>query len=158
MRAFSHFHLLKAQGIFFFFFCILSQLVTHAVSLSVTSWCVTLKQLWSGLSGWTNSKCECKHSARERGSHSLPKANIFFSYSRVRFSESYLGIILIPTQFLPPKANNSGYHFGQLIKCTAKVWSCLLEHKKPTVADSRYSTWSSDSTVMIGDCIRNPAL
>lgn len=57
--------------------------------------------LWSGLPGWTNNKS--KHSAGERGSHSLPKATIFLSYLRVQFSESYLGIILIPTQIFFPR-------------------------------------------------------
>lgn len=33
----------------------------------------------------------------------LPEATIFLSYSRVQFSESYLGIILIPTQLFSPR-------------------------------------------------------
>lgn len=121
MRAFSHFHLLKAQGIFFFFF-LHPVAISYSRCQSVCHILVCHTETTMEWAVWMNKQqCECKHSARERGSHSLPKANIFFSYSRVRFSESYLGIILIPTQFLPPKANNSGYHFGQLIKCTAKV-------------------------------------
>lgn len=131
---------LKLRGSFFFFF-LHPVAISYSRCQSVCHILVCHTETTMEWAVWMNKQqCECKHSARERGSYSLPKANIFFSYSRVRFSESYLGIILIPTQFLPPKANNSGYHFGQLIKCTAKVWSCLLEHKKPTVADSRYST------------------
>ena len=83
----------------------------------------------------------------------LPKATVFLSYSRVQFSESYLGIILIPTQlFSPPKAQNSGYHFGHLIRRGAKVWSrgLVCYNTVCGIKDNKGAT-STNSTIKLCD-------
>lgn len=123
--------LLKAQMIFVF--CIPSQLVTHAVTLSVTSRCVTQEQLWSGLPGWANNKSGREHSAGERGSHSSLRPPYSFSYSRVQFSESYLGIILIPhPAFFPLRARKLRLPVWTLDQ--ASCWSLKLSSAVQFVA------------------------
>lgn len=114
------------------FFCIPSQLVTRAVTLSVTSRCVTVRQLWSGMRPRTNNKSERERSAGERGSHRRPPPNRTqplrpphsFSYSRVQFSESYLGYYSnpYPHQRTPTSGQkNSRYQLGHSIGRRAKV-------------------------------------
>lgn len=83
MRAFSHVHLLKAQKLFFFFsFWRLSLLLTLSLCLSLPG------EVRSGPPGRAKQRVP----ARERGSYSQPEADIFLSYCRVHFSESFLSL------------------------------------------------------------------
>lgn len=149
--AFSLFHLSKPQRIFF---CIPSQLVTRAVTLSVTSRCVTLRQLRSGMPPQTNNKSQCERSAGERGSHwrAPPPQHTpnptqplrpphSFSYSRVQFSESYLGYYSnpYPHQRTPTSGQkNSCYQLGHSIGRRATVWGC-----PPWFSASRRRVWQT---------------
>lgn len=91
---------------------------------------------------------------RERGSYSAPKATVFLSYSRVQFSESYLGIILIPTSLFPPLGQNLRLPVWTFDLAQCKVGSCTSRfiysqhrvwHKEGIIADLKSWVLFQDS-------------